>query len=414
MGKKRGLLITFLTFFILLFCLSFESFAVEQTEGDMYAEMFPFIGAYDENNEMVTSACSVPIFLDSGELYLATAYIPDGYAYYVATYMYDGAELSEKVFLHTTNEKKGYSLFTVGEDSFFDEGFSIQSIDTISEDTELLQITYDIDTFGLTSTENYCTGIRDNKGVFRDEPYTSMAIYGGAVFDRETLCLIGVTYDKESFVTVDTIFSGNDDKKNSSGDEKDKADTTGSKDDEETDKFDTKLWIPIICVGVLLLGGGVFVMINQKKGKTAENPDMKNRDIPSDIPLNYTGNFSYDFTQSKTEGVSQVMPDLERASRYLVGVGGVHAGVVIPLDSSIVFGRDKKKCNLMYSSDTQGISNVHCQLTIIDGNVEVTDLGSTYGTFLDDGTKLTPYKPYTLSSGQGFYLADRQYSYRIQ
>ena len=148
MGKKRGLLIKFLTFFILLFCLSFESFAVEQTEGDMYAEMFPFIGAYDENNEMVTSACSVPIFLDSGELYLATAYIPDGYAYYVATYMYDGAELSEKVFLHTTNEKKGYSLFTVGEDSFFDEGFSIQSIDTISEDTVLLQITYDIDTFG--------------------------------------------------------------------------------------------------------------------------------------------------------------------------------------------------------------------------------------------------------------------------
>lgn len=413
MSKKRGFLMILLASFILALGVPSECFAVEQTEADLYAEMFPFIGAYDENDEMVTSACSAPVFLESGELYLVTAYIADGYAYYKAAYMYDGAEFTEKVYLHTTNEKKGYSIFTVGKDSFFDEGFSIQSMDTISEDTELLQVTLDIDTLGLTVAKNYCSEIKDGKGIFEEEPYTSMSIYGGPVFDYETFCLLGVTYDKESFVTMDTVFSQKNDEKTSAADGKDKSDVSGSEDGSNKDKFDSKLWIPIICVGILLLGGGAFVMFNQKKGKTAEKPDM-NRDISADLPLEVTGNFSQNFTQGKTEGVSQIIQDTGKASRYLVGVGGVHAGVVILLDSSIVFGRDKKKCNLMFSSDTQGISNVHCQLTIINGNIEVTDLGSTYGTFLDDGTKLTPYKPYTLNSGQGFYLADRQYSYRIQ
>lgn len=36
------------------------------------------------------------------------------------------------------------------------------------------------------------------------------------------------------------------------------------------------------------------------------------------------------------------------------------------------------------------------------------DLDSSYGTFLEDGTKLEPRKPYQLKPGDRFYLAERE------
>ncbi len=95
-------------------------------------------------------------------------------------------------------------------------------------------------------------------------------------------------------------------------------------------------------------------------------------------------------------------------------ISGEHKGVVIPLDETIILGRDSEKCNLVFPGNTQGISGVHCKICRWDDNIELTDMGSTYGTYLEDGTKLSPNAPRMLKVGDGFYLADRKYFYRIK
>ena len=102
------------------------------------------------------------------------------------------------------------------------------------------------------------------------------------------------------------------------------------------------------------------------------------------------------------------------AEPSILGVGGVHDGALIPLSETLIFGRDQNRCNLVFPDDSKGISSVHCQICILNGRVELTDLGSTFGTFLSNGTKLVPHVPYCLNRGESFYLADRQYSYRVQ
>jgi len=48
-----------------------------------------------------------------------------------------------------------------------------------------------------------------------------------------------------------------------------------------------------------------------------------------------------------------------------------------------------------YSAHENGVSREHCKLTIKWGQLFVTDLDSTNGTFLDD-KRLTPYQPYVI------------------
>lgn len=58
-------------------------------------------------------------------------------------------------------------------------------------------------------------------------------------------------------------------------------------------------------------------------------------------------------------------------------------------------------------------SRLHCSVEIKNGKVLLMDLGSTYGTFLSDGTKLEPNKPYYLNYGQSFYLVEPANTFRI-
>ena len=44
----------------------------------------------------------------------------------------------------------------------------------------------------------------------------------------------------------------------------------------------------------------------------------------------------------------------------------------------------------------------------------VTDLGSSYGTFLENGTKMEPNKPYTILTGEAFFLASKDNGFRVK
>ena len=79
-------------------------------------------------------------------------------------------------------------------------------------------------------------------------------------------------------------------------------------------------------------------------------------------------------------------------------------------EGAILLGRDAEACQIAYKDGTQGISKRHCALTWdAEQNAFILmDLDSSYGTFLEDGTKLEPRKPYQLKPGDRFYLAERE------
>ena len=44
----------------------------------------------------------------------------------------------------------------------------------------------------------------------------------------------------------------------------------------------------------------------------------------------------------------------------------------------------------------------------------VTDLRSSYGTFLTNGTRLNPNVPYRMKSGESFYVGDKSNVIRVE
>ena len=93
----------------------------------------------------------------------------------------------------------------------------------------------------------------------------------------------------------------------------------------------------------------------------------------------------------------------------LRGVTGKYAGQSFDLlQSKIVIGRDPSTCNIIFDRNTPGISGRHCQVAY-DPNADcflLTDLGSSYGTFLGNGKKLTANVAERLLAGDTFYLCD--------
>jgi len=98
---------------------------------------------------------------------------------------------------------------------------------------------------------------------------------------------------------------------------------------------------------------------------------------------------------------------------FLRGAAGVYRGKELQINEAIVIGRDPAFCQLVYPASASTISGVHCKIQNVNGMAEITDMGSTNGTFLDSGIRLVANKPYSLRDGEGFYLGDRSESFRI-
>ena len=86
---------------------------------------------------------------------------------------------------------------------------------------------------------------------------------------------------------------------------------------------------------------------------------------------------------------------------------GAIAGQVFSSGDTLCIGRSKSACNVLFPENTKGISRTHCCLKINQGQVILVDLGSSYGTFLENGKKLPPNEPVKINDNTRFYLADR-------
>lgn len=109
----------------------------------------------------------------------------------------------------------------------------------------------------------------------------------------------------------------------------------------------------------------------------------------------------------------QPMPQRPAAPMKRGGVRSLspqHRGSVIPVTQvPITLGRGAD-CAVVFQGNTPGVSSHHCTLSFDEasGTFTLTDLQSTYGTFLQNGQKLTPNMPYRLRAGDQFYLGEPQ------
>ena len=96
----------------------------------------------------------------------------------------------------------------------------------------------------------------------------------------------------------------------------------------------------------------------------------------------------------------------------IYGVSGMHAGKKFAGGAgTLVFGRDKS-CGVRFAEDAKGISSLHCEIRKQGDHYVLIDKNSSYGTFLKDGKRLEPGKPYVLQDGMEFYLASEENAYK--
>lgn len=93
------------------------------------------------------------------------------------------------------------------------------------------------------------------------------------------------------------------------------------------------------------------------------------------------------------------------ARGMLACLTGNLSGRSSPINGRLVIGRDNTCCNIVYPQNEPGISGKHCSIEPTDGGFMLTDLRSSFGTFLANGTKLNPGESVRLVSGDKFYLA---------
>lgn len=114
------------------------------------------------------------------------------------------------------------------------------------------------------------------------------------------------------------------------------------------------------------------------------------------------------------EPTKQLTVDEPKARVALDCIGGALQGMTFPISSRVVFGRDPKRCSIIYPKDAKGISSVHCAAEpTADGQIILTDLGSTYGT-MAGGRQLTAGKGVTLHPGDTFTLGGSENRFTVR
>ena len=83
----------------------------------------------------------------------------------------------------------------------------------------------------------------------------------------------------------------------------------------------------------------------------------------------------------------------------------------IPLQG-LTFGR-VPECDVVFPPDTPGVSGKHCSLRWRGGSLFLTDLGSSFGTLLEDGRKLSNESA-DLKPGMRFYLGSRKFGFQLE
>lgn len=152
-------------------------------------------------------------------------------------------------------------------------------------------------------------------------------------------------------------------------------------------------------LSALLLGIGFIIALFDEDGK-ALHDKMAGTFVTSDIP------------ETNVSTTNTAM----RYGPTVICIRGNFAGKAFNINQQgITFGRDANICEFAFPESTKGISRLHCKL-LFNPQTQMFvlyDLGSSYGTFLENGTRIIQDHPIALRSGEGFYLASQANFFRV-
>jgi hypothetical protein len=101
----------------------------------------------------------------------------------------------------------------------------------------------------------------------------------------------------------------------------------------------------------------------------------------------------------------------------LHGIAGQYAGKSFSLDAGpSVLGRDQRASNLVFAPEAHSISKRHCMVSwdAARKTFLIQDLGSTNGTFLATGERLTPGQSRELPLGGRFLIGDLRNQFEVR
>lgn len=153
-------------------------------------------------------------------------------------------------------------------------------------------------------------------------------------------------------------------------------------------------WYVYVAIGVAVVAVAAvaYLLIDKKKRQQSASAEMGDT-----VPVGKT-------------------PEAPRGGRQITSIGqtNVLGGKTFSVSGKITIGRDPATCYVVFPAKTPGISGKHCSVQELAQGVVVTDLGSTYGTYLENGTKMEPNKPYTILGGEAFFLASKDNGFRVK
>lgn len=115
------------------------------------------------------------------------------------------------------------------------------------------------------------------------------------------------------------------------------------------------------------------------------------------------------------EGAAE--PVIQPKTAVVCSLSTQHNGMSYPIGATpILIGRDASNCTIAYREGTPGVSGRHCSVSWNPGTEEflITDLRSSYGTFLANGQKLEPNVPYRCRAGESFYVGENTNMLRVE
>lgn len=95
-----------------------------------------------------------------------------------------------------------------------------------------------------------------------------------------------------------------------------------------------------------------------------------------------------------------------KAAYSIYACSGPMQGSSWPLSKTVQVGRDPS-CTIVYPANTTGISRNHCRFEVHKGEVTLTDLGSSYGTYIG-GRRISPNMPVQIGKNTEICIGSEQ------
>ena len=284
-----------------------------------------------------------------------------------------------------------------------------KGVERIQTDTEL----HHGDSGGpLVTEDGYVIGV--NVNVESNSPYAEQveADYY-AISSGELIRFL----DKNNipYMTSAPKQSGNLDNGNGNA-----SDNSAKRDRDEKDDSEggMPLWLILVIAGgaVVVIGVIILVVVLAGNGKKKAQADAQAQVAQAQAQAQAA---QAQAAQAQAQAQQMQMQQQQQPVRkaMLRSLSAQHNGLTLALGAApIMIGRDPSNCKLVYREGTVGVSGRHCSISYdaASGDFLLTDLRSSYGTFLMNGQKLNANVPYHLKSGESFYVGDPANVIRVE